>query len=80
MSALNKSQTRPVRPAQPYTFDALTDYVENLTTYMQSTKKGTMEKEEAIQELCEANAIYVDFIRRMPKRPVAPSASGAGAV
>ena len=66
---------RPRHPSKPYTIDALTDYIEQLTKYMQSTQKGTEEKEDAIAELIEANHTLIHFVRRMPKQPAAGSSS-----
>jgi hypothetical protein len=69
---------RPRHPSQPYTVDALTDYIEQLTKYMQSTRKGTEEKEDAIAELIEANRTLIHFVRRMPKQPAAGPSAGCG--
>ena len=69
---------RPRHPSEPYTVDALTDYIEQLTKYMQSTRKGTEEKEDAIAELIEANRTLIHFVRRMPKQPAAGPSAGCG--
>ena len=73
-----QSLGRPRHPSQPYTVDALTDYIEQLTTYMQSTRKGTEENVDAVNDLIEATHTLIHFVRHMPKQPAAGASSGCG--
>ena len=67
---------RPLHPSEPYTIDALTEYIDQLAVYVQSTRKGTEEKEDAIAELLDATRALINLTKRM--RPAAGASSGCG--
>ena len=67
---------RPRHPSQPYTIDTLTEYIDQLAVYVQSTRKGTEEKEDAIAELLDATRALINLTKRM--RPAAGASSGCG--
>ena len=67
---------RPRHPSKPYTIDTLTEYIDQLAVYVQSTRKGTEEKEEAVAELLDATRALINLTKRM--RPAAGASSGCG--
>ena len=67
---------RPRHPSEPYTIDTLTEYIDQLAVYVQSTRKGTEEKEDAIAELLDATRALINLTKRM--RPAAGASSGCG--